>query len=133
LKKDYKQGFIKSLSIVSETDLGLKPELLFFTSYGMVSGTLANYKIEKWEESKEAFDERIAKGEQVSTREVAISILEETIETKKFDNVTGKDELIYLNDAIWQIPNGERIELPEITLFLENIIGVVTGTLKKID
>lgn len=125
----YKKSFIYRLSDINET-ISEDGRISLLTSAGLVSGKLSlleTYKITDDKDLGEQLKEIAKENDGINIRRVALTMLENSFEKRPEDNWVDTTELIMLEDATYVLNNGQKLELPEITVFLSQIVGIIAG------
>lgn len=129
--KNEKRLFIEGLNFVHENLDDSESDFIFLTAAGIVSGRMSkeiDFKGGTVEQFREKMLESFRRDESLNYRDLAIGFSK--IQENDMGAINDSDSnLIHLNDAKLITFNGDANHLAEITIFLDNVIGVSRGTI----
>ncbi|HDR8016487.1 TPA: hypothetical protein QCY65_000700 [Bacillus cereus] len=129
VKVNLKKAYVKGLFTSMRADSNPNPRLTFLTNFGFIEGAEASiqyYDVDNREEFAEQL--RLAKEQhgEIRYRDLALSLVESTI--KEEELLEESNVMIYLKD-VKILHNNTTSHMEEFTLFLDQVIGVIPGTL----
>jgi hypothetical protein len=129
--KSYKKGLVLALYRSMQADDRDDVAITYITSFGMIQGQKATVKRFSIE-SEEVFVNEMTKakeaGEKLKYRDLAISTLEQFIDSHSEDSYKDKECVIHLEKVKIITTTGSEINSDELTLFLDQVIGIIPGT-----
>ncbi|MED1091496.1 hypothetical protein [Bacillus paramycoides] len=129
IKVNLKKAYVKGLFTSMKADSNPNARLTFLTNFGFIEGAEASiqrYDVDKGEEFVEQLQLAKEQHGEIKFRDLAISMVDNT--TKEEESIEESNVMIYLED-VKIIHNNNTIHMAEFTLFLDQVIGVIPGTI----
>ncbi|PEO37005.1 hypothetical protein [Bacillus wiedmannii] len=133
VKLNLKRSYVRSLFHAIESGGKAVPKVTFLTSFGYIEGALATireYDIDNEEAFIEQFKRVQEENGEVKVRDLALAMVHGLVENDD-KALEESNVMIYLED-VKIIHNNNTIHMSEFTLFLDQVIGVIPGTINVV-